>query len=199
MALYIKRCTHTQFEKTRNMFLLKHLSIQAGAFCEIVSNLRSRHVSRSPSANGFSIIEIIIVLALLTSIGGFAMVTSLSQFRTSVIGDDRETLVTLLQHARALSMNGECEGTCPASVAHGVAIATSTFILFQGLTFTSRDRAYDSFFVRDIHTTYSGLSEIVFAPLSGNVATTGDIVISDIMGTTSKVSINNIGRIIWSR
>jgi prepilin-type N-terminal cleavage/methylation domain-containing protein len=148
---------------------------------------------------GFSIIEIVVVISILTIIVGLMITSSTGEYRSVILRSDRETLVVLLQHARALSMQGACSGTCYSSPGHGVAIIQNEIILFQGNSFSESDVSYSTSFQTDEHTTYAGLSEVVFAALSGKVSTSGDMVLVDSLGKTATITVSHTGRIVWSR
>ncbi|MDB5188194.1 MAG: hypothetical protein JWO50_714 [Candidatus Kaiserbacteria bacterium] len=148
---------------------------------------------------GFSIIEIIIVIALLLIIGGLTIAASIGEYRSVELRSDRERLVTLFEHARALSMQGVCSGACDISPAHGVAVTQNQIVVFQGNSYADSDGSYSVSFEKSEHTTYTGLSEVVFASLSGSVATSGNFLLTDSFGKTATITISSIGRILWSR
>ena len=149
--------------------------------------------------SGFSLIEIIVVISLITSLGGLVMISSIGQYRGVLFGSERSRLVTLLEHARALSIHGVCDGVCAASVSHGILIASTSYILFQGASYMLRDTQYDALFDRDSHVHALDISEIVFTAQSGAVTTPGDVVLVDAVGTVATVTVSSIGRIIWSK
>ncbi|TSC81608.1 MAG: hypothetical protein G01um101419_788 [Parcubacteria group bacterium Gr01-1014_19] len=75
-------------------------------------------------------------------------------------------LFSILQQARNLAMINRNES------AHGVYLESETFIVFQGSSFAARTASQDREFPRSTQVTISGPSEIVFAVLSGETAST---------------------------
>lgn len=126
---------------------------------------------------GFTLLEIMVALALVSLLGGFALSYGLDTYHRYIFGSDRDALLVLLRHARAEAMNGVCDGdSCTAPMAHGVAIQEGKYVLFQGESYTSRDVAIDELFEADRDGGWHGLTEIVFEPLSGDVQHPGEII-----------------------
>jgi prepilin-type N-terminal cleavage/methylation domain-containing protein len=149
--------------------------------------------------NGFTFIEVIIVLALVVVIGRYALLVSFDTYRDSSYHTDRSSLIGILQHARAESINSICEGNeCTGGVPHGVSIQADRYVLFQGASYASRDSNVDSIFEVNPTISHSGLSEILFASVSGNVAHAGDVTLTDLTGHTSTITIGSEGQISWS-
>lgn len=63
---------------------------------------------KSPStltrAKGFTLIEVLVTIALLTMIAGFGMLTALRPYQTANLESRRDTVVALLSLARAYAM-----------------------------------------------------------------------------------------------
>lgn len=147
--------------------------------------------------SGLSIIEVIIVVALLGIIGSFAVVYGVRDQIRSLRTSDRMALVSLLQHARAESVLGICEGSCSNGPYHGVRVTSTTFTLFQGPSFLQRDVAYDSVFERSSLGTDTVI-DVVFTPYTATSTDAGITIADDEYGSTT-VLVSHIGQIIWSR
>ena len=141
--------------------------------------------TRNPHNNGFTLLEVLLVLAMLGFIAATTLVFSIGYFQSEIQRTEEDTLIYLLQFARAKAMQN-VDGT-----AHGVAIdpdGLKQFVLFSGNNFTSADPATMSTFDRSSNfiLATSSSKEIVFSQLSGAVVESGDIVFID--ATKSNVS-----------
>ena len=159
---------------------------------------------------GFTLIEVLVVLTLISIIGGIIIYFGFDSFRGYSYHDDRNGLLSLLQHARSEAMVNICRGsTCSGGKPHGVAIRPSnhpdSYVLFQteflNPTYSNRtddDKASDIIISA---TSSSNSNEIVFSPLSGN--TTSSVIITiqltDNQAHSSIISINPVGQISWDK
>ena len=146
--------------------------------------------------HGFTLIELVMVLALIGVIASFSAAMSLSSLSKSAVTQERDLFVTLLlRGARAASL-ANIGGT-----AHGVQIdnANHQYILFNGTTYTAgagsnRVIPYTN---SAISITNSAGNTIVFEQLSGSVATgAGTITISN-GNSTQSIIIRAVGQIDW--
>ena len=140
---------------------------------------------------GFSLIEILIVMGLLAIIAGFGLVVSLDSYRSYNFRSEQNLIISLLQKARNQSINNINEKP------HGLHIdqAAKTYTLFQGANYAHRDTAEDIIFQGNDNYQLAGLSEIIFTQLSGRVADNGDIILADGAHPAVIININDEGRI----
>jgi len=149
--------------------------------------------------SGFTLVEILVVLALVVVVGKFALMISFDTYRDSSYHADRAYLIAALQHARALSVDNVCEGNdCESGVPHGVSIQSDEYVIFQGVSYAARDPSLDEVIGADPTIVRTGLIEVVFAPGSGDVSSPGYFTLTDASGHTSTVTIGNYGQIFWS-
>ncbi len=142
---------------------------------------------------GFTLIEILVVLALASLLAGIALCDGLDSYQQYLSGSDSDTLVALLQHARAEAMNGMCDGaTCSTAMAHGVKIQNGQYIFFEGESYDARVTTEDEVFDADPREPPSGLTEVVFEPFSGDDLNPGSIILAD-----TKITISDQGQITW--
>lgn len=146
--------------------------------------------------HGFTLIELVMVLALIGVIASFSAVMSLSSLSKSAVTQERDLFVTLLlRGARAASL-ANIGGT-----AHGVQIDNTNhqYILFNGTTYTAgtASNRVIPYTNSAISITNSGGNTIVFEQLSGNV-TSGDGTLTVSNGNTSQsIIIRSNGQIDW--
>lgn len=144
----------------------------------------------SADSRGFSLVETVVVVAILVALAGLGWWTSLSFYRTYALNAEEDIVVSLLTRARAYAMHNINQS------AHGLYFGNGEYVLFQGNSYASRDAQYDERTLRTYAVTVSGIAEVTFAPLSGEVNAPGDIVLADQRRSVT-ISINNEGRIEW--
>jgi prepilin-type N-terminal cleavage/methylation domain-containing protein len=138
---------------------------------------------------GFSLIEVVIVIAIVAFVASIGTVFSMGSISRSYALSERDLLVALLTQTRAKALANVHES------AHSVHIATSTYVLYEGTTFASNNPT-NRHVPRVSRTTLSGIGTVSFSPLYANTATSGVItVVGDTQ--TYEVEINSVGMINW--
>lgn len=153
---------------------------------------------------GFTMIELIIVIGLIGVIASFSAAMSLSSLSKSNATQERDLFVSLLlRGARAKALANIDQKP------HGVYIDDSChrYILFEGISFTMPagtcpTSGLDSIdFTNKLHNpptvANSGGKTIVFEQLSGNVTTGSGTTTFSSNGVTLKVNIRSNGQIDW--
>jgi prepilin-type N-terminal cleavage/methylation domain-containing protein len=157
---------------------------------------------------GFTLMELLIVISLLTIIASLGLFVSMQTLNNSSFHSGRDLYVTALEHARAQAINNICTGTsCIDGLPHGVHIETDVngnvtrFIAFQGASYNSADTINSPADIGNNvsrHLKAVGLTNISFEQLSGNVSATGTVTFSDGTGEGSVVTIGSEGQISWT-
>ncbi|MFM2381984.1 MAG: hypothetical protein RLZZ76_751 [Candidatus Parcubacteria bacterium] len=139
--------------------------------------------------NGFSLIEVILVIAIVAFIASMGVLFSTAAITRSYTIAERDLLVALLTQTRAKALANVHES------AHSLHVATSTYILYEGVAF-SESNPTNKHVPKVSEATITGLSTVTFLPLTADVA--GGGVIS-IIGSTQvyDVVVNSVGRINW--
>lgn len=137
---------------------------------------------------GFSLIELLLVVALLTVVG---VVTFSVGSSFLAVQDSQEAVKNMhatlhLAHARALYQYNDN--------AHGIKIQNSTYTLFEGDSYASRDISKDEIFQFSSPIQFSGNDEIVYAKFTGIPSATGSTYIVTEHGT-STINVNEKGYI----
>lgn len=146
--------------------------------------------------------EVLIVLGILSIIFAITAFISFDTYRGSTFRNERDTIIGTLQRARSQSINNVCLGTCTNSRAHGVHFTNTQYTLFQGLSYASRDTAYDEVKTVNPGIGLSGATDVMFAQLSGDATTTPsgtwELVVKDATGHISTTTVNQYGQIQWT-
>lgn len=154
--------------------------------------------------SGFTLIEIIIVIALLGLIFGLTTFIGMDTYQGSSFRNDRDALIGVLQRARNQSMNNTCLGGCTNSVQHGVHITMGSYIIFQGSSYATRNPAVDEIIPSGPHMNIipGGFDDVIFSQLSGEAITVPSgiwtLTLSDGTVHTSTITINSAGQITWT-
>lgn len=138
---------------------------------------------------GFTLIEIIIVLAITVSVFSFGFFVSLNSYQRYMMSSERDVIVTLLYRARSLAQNNI------GGVAHGLYISDSNYVLFQG-SYYDKNSSSNQIFDRSSNIQISGLTEVIFLPVTANVNNEGTINITS-NTNVKKILINHEGGIDW--
>ena len=145
---------------------------------------------------GFTMIELIIVIAMIGVIASFSAAMSLSSLTKSSVTQERDLFVTLLLRSTRAASLANLNNT-----AHGVEIDNTNhqYILFNGTTYTAgaASNRVIPYTNSALSVTNTGGNTIVFEQLSGS-ATTGAGTITISNGNTSQsIIIRSVGQIDW--
>jgi prepilin-type N-terminal cleavage/methylation domain-containing protein len=137
---------------------------------------------------GFTIIEIIISIGILSIMGSFGLFIGLDFYRNYRLAEERDLVVSLLQRARNLAQ--ENIGNLP----HGIYFGANEYVLFEGLAYNPINPLNEKFDI-GLGVGHSvNQNEIVFSKLSGNANFSGNINL--VFGSkTLSISVNNYGQI----
>jgi len=87
--------------------------------------------------NGFTLVEIILVLGLLTMLGGFGLFISMDFYRSYSLRASRNTLISTLHKARSQAISNIDQAP------HGIRIESNQYTVFEGPTYASRTATLD--------------------------------------------------------
>jgi prepilin-type N-terminal cleavage/methylation domain-containing protein len=164
---------------------------------------KTSKLNKVKNDKGLTLIEILIVIAILTLVLSLSLIFSMDDYRGYSFRDERNKIIGILEKARSQAINNIClDATCDNGTAHGVHIVNNTLTLFEGDSWASRHSSIDESFEVSKTISISGISEVIFSQLSGDGTTTpktiSDIVLTDISGRTSIININTEGNISWT-
>ncbi|MEO5635159.1 MAG: GspH/FimT family pseudopilin [Candidatus Paceibacterota bacterium] len=154
----------------------------------------------STRTKGFTLVEILVVMGIFGLLASVGMFLSFDFYRTFSFHSEQNKLVSVLEKARGEAINNICIGsTCTEGKAHGVHIGSDKYTIFQTESdWASRETGVDE----DIEAgggafQVTGLTEVVFDPLSVHTTDTGTITLTADTGQTSNITINSEGQIDW--
>jgi len=144
--------------------------------------------------NGFTLVEIILVLGLLTMLGGFGLFISMDFYRSYSLRASRNTLISTLHKARSQAISNIDQAP------HGIRIESNQYTVFEGPTYASRTATLDEVIGAEPTVTISTIStlplDIVFGQLDGSVAASNTVQVGSGVKIYT-ISINNEGAIDW--
>lgn len=152
-------------------------------------------------SRGFTLFEVLIVIAIMVVVLGFGLFASMDSFRGGSFRSDRDLLVALLQHARSQAINNICvASTCTDGSAHGVHVDNfaHTYTVFEGTTYNATNVQNQTFqFSPATSISPAPTVDVDFSQLDGTIAATKTITLTG-GGRTSVITIDPSGRIYWT-
>ncbi|KKU02964.1 MAG: hypothetical protein UX52_C0007G0005 [Candidatus Amesbacteria bacterium GW2011_GWA1_46_35] len=142
----------------------------------------------------FTIVELLVVMALVALMAGSGAAISLSAGRKKAVDRAAEDLATAMRQARDFAQAGKKDLSCGQSLDGWQVIVETTRYTVQG-------KCGSPFGVRQINflggvTATNGTGTILFKPLSlGTDLTSSRIITLSVSGFTQKVSITNQGEV----
>lgn len=140
---------------------------------------------------GFTLVEILVTLAILTTILAIGSFTNISLFKQEQILKEEMILVSTLQKARSRAMNNVDQSK------HGVHIENGSkyYFIFKGNTYNPNDSTNEKI-SREDKIIISGLTNVVFEQLSGNT-NEGNIKFINTENKEKNITISKNGLINW--
>ena len=138
--------------------------------------------------NGYTVVELLIVLGIITIVAGLGLFLSADTYRSSNFSAGVDAVTVSLQRARSRAINNI------DAKRHGVKITGGDYVIFTtDNNYTGRDATKDEIIAGGAGFVFSGADEFVFDRLSGKT-TAGDVTVTA-GGKTATISINSQGRI----
>lgn len=143
------------------------------------------------SNRGFTLVEMMLSVGILSLLAGLSLPVYQSFQNRNELDLNTQNLVSALRRAQtyARGMHGDSQW--------GVSVQSNTITLFKGTSYATRDTAYDETSAISASTATSGLTEIMFAKLSGAPATTGNVTLTSTNNDVRTVTINAKGMVSY--
>ena len=135
---------------------------------------------------GFSLVELILVIALFTIIALFAYPMSLALFNTQILEESRNGVEVALRNAYTRSITEKND------TSHGVKILENSLVLFEGNSYDTREVSKDHVVALPETLIHAGFDEIIFEQFSGRPSATGTLRLQ-YAGEETLIYINEIG------
>lgn len=139
--------------------------------------------------HGFSLIETIVVVSLITAIGAISAVVSFGSIGRGSVHEERDLLLTLLLEARTRALANLRE------TSHGIHLATDAYTVFEGPVFVAGNPLNQRIERTDTISLTPVDTDIVFAPITANAENATIVLAND--SASSTVSVYENGRINW--
>ncbi len=162
---------------------------------------------------GFTLLEVIVVIAILTVIGSFGLFMSMDNMWGDLFRNDRDMVVSALQRARSLAVNNMCFGPvasdpslclqpdyCCEGKKHGVHFDPTKreVVIFQGEDYEEGNSNNETLTFAS-HTVYifgTVPQNVIFDRISGNVVDAPvNITLKDDNGHSSAIKVSAEGQI----
>ncbi len=139
--------------------------------------------------NAFTLLELMLAITIIAIIAAGVIALDIPAQQRNDLDTARNSIIQTLRSARskARAVDGD--------VSWGVSIQPSTFVLFKGASYASRDTSYDEATEMPQTLAPSGLSEIVFAKRTGDPTNTGTITLTSKTNEQRTITINAKGMI----
>lgn len=139
---------------------------------------------------GFTLFETVIVMGIFLIVFSFGLFIGFDYYKSYLLAAERDTVVAMLRKARSQALNNVLQA------AHGFYVATTSYIIFTGSSYATRNALYDEVINRLPGVNASGTTEVVFWPLAATSTASGTIALSDEVRQVG-VHVNYEGRINW--
>lgn len=144
-------------------------------------------MSASLRQSGFTAIEILLVVAVLSILVTATLPIAQRMQTAADLDAATSTLVQGIRRAQLLSQAMEQDSQW------GVTFTQGAITLFRGNSFSGRDPLFDEVTAVSEAVVFSGLSEIIFTKLNGDVQQTGSITLTGPNNETRTLTINAKG------
>ena len=145
-------------------------------------------LNNNSKSKGFTLVEMLLVIGIAITIGALAMPVAVNFYVSQGLDETTRDIVETLRRARSQAITQYNDS------AFGVRFEWGSYILFQGSSYASRTQSEDETFTFITGTGTSGITEVVFAKLTGKPNSTGTLTVAT--GNKSQnISINVQGKI----
>jgi len=147
-------------------------------------------IDKKKQINGFSLIELLLVIAIMGLIVGISIPFYQSFQLSSQIDTTTNEIIGSLRRAQIRSMASDFDDSWSVRIG-----TNSQVILYKGYDFNARNIDYDEIFEIAPTITISGITDINFDKLTGKTSDIGNINLLSSGGNSQTISVNSQGEI----
>ncbi len=118
---------------------------------------------------GFTLIEMLIVIAMIFVVGAFAFPLTISFLEAQVLDETTSDVTSAFRRAQAQAVFGKHANS------FGVKILSNQYLIFEGSSYILRIQSEDESFSIPSRLSVTGLSEVVFDKGTGVPSATGTV------------------------
>ena len=152
--------------------------------------MASRKTYIPNSQSGFTLMELLIVLAIMATLAALGLFVSMDFYRSYAFQSEEHMLVSLLEKARGASLNNADQS------AHGVHVEAGKYVYFVGSTYdpvSSQNQIVGG----SSAVSNNGPVDVVFAQATGETTPTTVTITDKNSPKTANITINSEGGINW--
>lgn len=166
--------------------------IQYSKFQKNNKKSNPKYLKFGASNLGFTLIELMLVMALIAVLFGIASINLLQAQHNASLTTAEEQLIADLKSQQTKAMNGN--GTDSSYGVHITTDGSSTYTLFTGPTYPGSDQFPETIDSSITFKLTSGGNDIIFAPATGETGSVQTIIVKNNAGGDSKtITLNKYG------
>ena len=141
------------------------------------------------SLKAFTLLEVLLSITIIGIIAALSIPTARTFLITNDLDISANSVASSFRRASALSQGVQGDSQW------GVRVNTGSIVVFKGTVYAARDPNYDETFDIASSITPSGLTEVIFAKLTGLPQSTGTTTLTSSLNSVRNVNINGKGRV----
>lgn len=152
--------------------------------------------SQTTKQAGFTLIEMILVLAITAFLLGFIAINLTTSQRKASLSTTVTTFITDLHQQQMKAMTGDTEGRASAD-SYGVHLDTNKYVLFYGTSYNALDTSNSPITLENgLQFGTSGV-DVIFSQLNGEISNPLSVILQDTTnGTQKTIDLNKYGIVI---
>ncbi|MBT4277760.1 prepilin-type N-terminal cleavage/methylation domain-containing protein [Candidatus Falkowbacteria bacterium] len=143
------------------------------------------------TTKGFTLLEILLVVAIIVIIAGFSMPVLQSFQNRNDLDIATNIFVQSLRRSQVLSRSAEEDSSW------GTYIQAGNITIFQGSTYAGRDSDFDEVFEISSSINLSGDQEIIFGKVTGTISSSKSTILTSLNNDSRTIDINVKGMISY--
>jgi prepilin-type N-terminal cleavage/methylation domain-containing protein len=147
--------------------------------------------SANQSERGFTLLEILLVVVIISAIAGFSTPVYQSFQVKNDLDIAAQTIASCFRRAQTLAEASDGDSQW------GVEILAGSITVFQGTAYSGHNNAFDEITSMPPTITPSGLSEVEFDRLTGQALSTGTVTLTTSTGLTKTITLSSKGTVTY--